>query len=425
MILFPLEFPWGADPRRAGVWEMNAYGLDGTATNRVGRMLLVLLVGLAVSVHAQTGPIMRTTPVFSEPGVYCAWPSVVRAANGDILVAFTATEEHLGPDGRILLVRSTDNAVSWGAPDTLLDTPIDDRESGFTQGPNGTLTAHLWSTFHTPRSYDALPPGSYPQDILDRWSSRVASTGYKEHGAIQGAWERRSSDNGHTWSRPSRGRDAVHGGIQLSNGTMLIASYRVDQPLIGVHVRRPDDTGYVRIAVVRSPQPDSIVFGEPHIAQLRSGRVIMMIRATARPYNDLDSRCHLWETYSDDDGKTWAEPFQTPLWGYPPHLLVLEDGRVLCTYGYRRPPFGERACVSRDGVTWMLAGETVLSADGPNGDLGYPASIALGGGRILTVYYQAPVPPGTVQQMHPPDPLRVKPSIIGTVWEVPQPGPRR
>ena len=148
----------------------------------------------------------------------------------------------------------------------------------------------------------------------------------------------------------------------------------------------------------------------------------MMIRATTIPYNDGDPRCVLWETFSDDGGGTWVHPFPTHLWGYPPHLLVLADGRVLCSYGYRRPPYGERACVSPDGITWDPANETILSQDAPNGDLGYPASVELGGGKILTVYYQPPVPQGTVQEMHPPDPGRMKPAILGTVWQVP-PGP--
>jgi sialidase-1 len=367
---------------------------------------------------AQPGHVIGTATVYQRPGEYCAWPSVVRAANGDLIVAFTATEEHLGPDGRVLLVRSTDNGVTWGGPDTLFDSPIDDRESGFTRTTEGGLYVHLWSTFHTVRSYAALAADSYRKDVLDRWNSRVAGSGYAGHGASQGAWERRSSDNGHTWSAPVRGRDAVHGGVQLRDGTILIASYRVDQPFIGVHVRRPGDTAYVRTAVVRSPMPDSIAFGEPHVAQLRSGRVIMMIRATTRPYNDRDPRCVLWETWSDDNGKNWGVPFATKLWGFPPHLLVLDDGRVLCTYGHRRPPFGERACVSTDGITWDPANEMVISHGAPNGDMGYPASVELGQGRILTVYYEAPVPPGTVQEMHPPDPRRVKPAILGTVWDL-------
>jgi hypothetical protein len=145
----------------------------------------------------------------------------------------------------------------------------------------------------------------------------------------------------------------------------------------------------------------------------------MMIRATVNPYNDQDPRCRLWECYSDDNGRTWSIPHVTPLWGFPPHLMLLSDGRVLCSYGYRREPFGQRACVSEDGLTWDVRDEVILRDDAPNGDLGYPASLELEPGRILTVYYQPNVPAETVQRMHPPDPLRTKPGILGTLWTVP------
>ena len=175
----------------------------------------------------------------------------------------------------------------------------------------------------------------------------------------------------------------------------------------GMGVYRADSPGgeYAAAAAIPSPLKDSVRFGEPHVLLLASGRVIMMIRATALRYDDMSPRCVLWETYSDDGGRTWAPPFSTSLWGFPPHLLKLSDGRILCTYGYRRPPFGERACLSDDGITWDLTNEVVIRDDAPNGDLGYPASVELDSSRILTVYYQPDVPKGTVQRMHPPDPL--------------------
>lgn len=369
---------------------------------------------------SQPGTVLRTATIYQPQGVYCAWPSIARASNGDLLVACTATEEHLAPDGRILLLRSTDDGRTWGAPDTLLDTPIDERESGFTAGADGRLVVHCWSTRHTPSFYRGLPPGAYGTDVIHRWVTVVDGDAYRACSPLHGAWQRTTTDNGRTWSAPVRSRDAVHGGIRRRDGSLLIASYRDDQPLIGVHLAGAGDTGYVRIATIASPQPESIAFGEPHMALLPSGRIIMMIRATAMPYNDRDPRCVLWETYSDDGGVTWVQPFATRLWGFPPHLLVLSDGRVLCSYGYRRIPFGERACISTDGVTWDPADETVLSDGAPNGDLGYPASVELRDGSILTVYYQPPVAPGTTQEMHPPDPLRTKPAILGTVWRAPR-----
>lgn len=62
---------------------------------------------------------------------------------------------------------------------------------------------------------------------------------------------------------------------------------------------------------------------------------------------------------------------------------------MLVAYGRRRRPFGERACLSRDGgLTWDVESEVTL-CDAPNDDLGYPASVQLDDGAILTVFYQS------------------------------------
>jgi hypothetical protein len=43
--------------------------------------------------------------------------------------------------------------------------------------------------------------------------------------------------------------------------------------------------------------------------------------------------------------------------------------------------------VSRDGgATWQH--DLVLRDDGPDGDLGYPASVEMPDGSLLTIYYQ-------------------------------------
>jgi hypothetical protein len=79
--------------------------------------------------------------------------------------------------------------------------------------------------------------------------------------------------------------------------------------------------------------------------------------------------------------------------GKPPHLTKLRDGRILVTYGYRFAPYGERACISSDGgTTWDYDNEIIIRDDAPSGDLGYPASIELEDGTVLTVYYQQEYP---------------------------------
>ena len=76
------------------------------------------------------------------------------------------------------------------------------------------------------------------------------------------------------------------------------------------------------------------------------------------------------------------------MYGGPGHLLNLADGRLLCTYGRRKAPFGVRACLSADGGrTWDLEREIVIRADLPNGDLGYPTTIEYAPGELFCCYY--------------------------------------
>lgn len=357
--------------------------------------------------------------VFEEPGHYLAWPALARTADGDLIVLFTRTDEHMGPQGAIWSCRSRDQGETWEPPVVVRDTLIDDRESGLTTLQDGSLLAHIWSTQHTESSYRGLSADAYAPGVVDRWIERVNLPDYREASHLHGAWNLLSTDGGHTWSDPVRGPDSIHGGIHLASGALLTASYRNDENHIGIYRTSAPLQPWERIAVVRCPQPDSVRFGEPHLTQLPGGRIILMIRATAIPYDDHADRCFAWISWSDDDGDSWAEARPTDIWGYPPHLLTLQDGRVLATYGYRRPPYGERACLSRDGIHWDPNDELILRDDAPNHDLGYPHSIELEPGKILTVYYQPNVPPGTRLQDRPPRPDRVKTSILGTLWELP------
>lgn len=363
--------------------------------------------------------VIRHLSIYEKRDAYCAWPAIARAANGDILILFTRTEEHMAPNGEILLSRSTDNAQTWLPPAIVYDTPIDDRESGITTLADGSLLTHLRSVRFDAATYQNLPDTAYPTELISRWSDYVEKPEYQNSASLSRAWQTVSRDHGVTWSKPTPGVDSIHGGIQLQDGSLLAASYRDEGGNIGVHATSNPETAWSKISTVECPQPESIRFGEPHILQLSSGRIIMMIRATAKPYDDGSPRCHLWTSYSDDNGASWAPAYETPLWGFPPHLLQLSDGRILCSYGYRRTPFGQRACISEDGITWKLEDEVVLRDDAVNKDLGYPVSIELEPGHILTVYYQPNIPANANPATHPPHPNRKKPGILGTIWKLP------
>jgi hypothetical protein len=168
-----------------------------------------------------TGPRIRAevighVNIYELPSEYCAWPSIARTLGGDLVVLFTRTEEHLGPDGAILLSRSTDNGRTWLRPVVVLDSPIDDRESGITTLRDGRIVGHFWSTFHTKEFYENLAPNSYGRDLLDKWIATVGQQRYRDGKRNSGASTAVSGDGGRTWSKLDRGHDSVHGGIELA-----------------------------------------------------------------------------------------------------------------------------------------------------------------------------------------------------------------
>ena len=95
---------------------------------------------------------------------------------------------------------------------------------------------------------------------------------------------------------------------------------------------------------------------------------------------------------SNDDGKSWKIDGQlTEESQHPGHLLSLNNGDLLLTYGNRKAgQYGVAVKTSKDnGKTW---GEEFLVIDDlTSGDSGYPASLQLPDGKIMTAYYSVGV----------------------------------
>ena len=70
--------------------------------------------------------------------------------------------------------------------------------------------------------------------------------------------------------------------------------------------------------------------------------------------------------------------------------------------------------ISPDGRTWDKTKPIVLADDAPNTDCGYPSSVEVGAGKVLTLYYQV-------------DDLKDVPassSARAVLWNVPAAGKR-
>ncbi len=139
-------------------------------------------------------------------------------------------------------------------------------------------------------------------------------------------------------------------------------------------------------------------YWEPTLPRLRDGRLLGMIRAPqfAGQYR---SGGYFFMTVSDDGGASWSEPKRTNIFafGNPADLLQLNDGRVVCTYGRRRPPYGVFLTVSDDGLSWDGTEATLREYKIPQNPrlrgadfpfhIGYASSVQLDSGEILTAYH--------------------------------------
>jgi hypothetical protein len=305
-----------------------------------------------------------------EDDKHFAFPGVALLRNGDIAVVYREATVHATEAiGKISLSRSRDGGRTWLPRVTAVDRPgVDERDPSILQLSDGTVM--LFSA-----DYSCIST-----DFGETWSDPRPTPVFGPKGAVE-------DEEGHV----------VYGGLRRVVQRNFSAIAGRPATLQANAVWRSKDKGLsweeVGIATYTLYKPgpyDYVWYDEPFMCVVPGKCWVMASRV------DLDGYARI--VRSTDRGKTWGEVTKTPVWGYPQHLLPLRDGRLLMTYGYRRPPFGVRACLSNDnGKTWDIENEIIIRMDaGPAegeesrvgaSDLGYPASIQLDDGRVFSVYY--------------------------------------
>lgn len=96
----------------------------------------------------------------------------------------------------------------------------------------------------------------------------------------------------------------------------------------------------------------------------------------------------MFKTFSRDGGRSWTDPEPMGFLGAPPHMLLHSSGAIILTYSRRKVGTqGVFARVSRDGGV-TFGEETLIGPEAYIWDQGYPSTVELDGGSLLTVYYQ-------------------------------------
>jgi len=298
------------------------------------------------------------------------FPVAIRLQDGRIAVVLRGGAPHVGIQGRLDMVFSSDEGRTWTKPALVIDSPLDDRNPALGQASDGALVVGY------------LRNGNY--DDNGRYDPKLEKP--------IGTWVTRSVDGGQTWSESALidtadiGWGSPYGKILvMPDGAMLM-------PIYGGPIRAPGEKGaetdnsYVYRSTdngktwQRYATPGPQRFNETALVRLNSGRLLAAMRSQNKGDVSLSD--------SSDDGKTWSEPQPlTPAKVHPADLILLPDERILLVTGYRIGPFGVRGIVGDKHGKFDYENRFILVNDATSTDCGYPSSVVLKDGRIFTVYY--------------------------------------
>lgn len=313
---------------------------------------------------------------------YFGWPSAARLQDGRIAVVCSGFRaEHVCPFGKACISYSDDNGKTYIGPTPVIDTPLDDRDSGIT--PFGE-SSFIITSFNNTRKlqHEYNPDNKFFHSYLDTVTD-------EEEKKFIGSEFRITNDLGRTYGEILISPvTSPHGPLCLNDGTVLWVGRAFNsestfkQGEQGIRCYTVDKNGKME-KVGEIPDIPGGYSCEPHTVQLKDGTLICHIR------NDVDFST--WQSESTDSGKSWSDPHPVlpPHGGAPAHLLLHSSGVLMSVYGYREKPYGIKAMFSFDGgKTWDK--DYRIYENPVSDDLGYPSTIELDDGTLLTVFYAHP-----------------------------------
>ncbi|RKN86327.1 sialidase family protein [Paenibacillus ginsengarvi] len=323
---------------------------------------------------------------------YNTFPSIVRNAQGTYITAFRQAPdrldsyglEHIDPSSKAVYVTSEDG-VQWSRQSGVV---YDDYFYGV-QDPclnvlkDGTVFATIFM-WKVAEQEDVSDQPDFSHRIFGRWAGKAV-----------GAYTLRSTDGGITWDRPiavSLKDVYIRGNVaELDDGSLLAPFYGYEDGTWSVVVGRTNDRGlsWTRHAVI-DPE-EGYGFFEPNLYVAPSGKIVLFTRChkTKPEQGDGGTAYPLVTAESGDGGLTWSRPVKRRFYSPSPfHVLRLESGQVLLSYGYRFKPFGIRAALlDPECGNLEQAEEVIVRDDGHGSDIGYTSAVQLEDGRVLITYY--------------------------------------
>jgi len=347
--------------------------------------------------------------VYRQPGRFAGWPANygIWSWGNEIVVGFTLgwLDASAGFHARNRLrpmqpvqARSVDGGATWEVVPMPLQSPGD---AGISADEHMVPELQTATAIHQKRGPLPEPcPGNVDFTHPD-FALLCARTGL---GKGTTSWFYLSTDRCRSWQGPYSLPNFGLAGVEARTDYLvtgergcllfLTASRRTGGEGSGVFCAKTQDGGqsFERISwVTRSRGPGFKIM--PATVRLDDSQLRTAVRCQTASGNFI-------EIYASPDlGQTWRRlsrpvPF-TGQHGNPPTLTRLSGpgSRLALVYGYRADPSGMRACISSDGgATW--GDEMILRQDTTCHDIGYPRTVLLPGGDLLSIYYYADDPAG-------------------------------
>jgi hypothetical protein len=316
---------------------------------------------------------------------------------------------------------SHDEGETWSAPIIVNDTHLDDRDAGLVCWGDGNI---MLSWFNNELDVFDHPGRQrlYP-NIVEPFSQAMLAKWVDLPKEEYGSFTRISRDGGKTWSEPRKSPvTCPHGPIRRADGSFLyVGAERLSGyehvPANAMCAVESHDDGetWEFLSALPAPKehngkPLSGVC-EPHCVDLGNGEILAAVRCFLLG-DDRSKDQHYFTVYtcrSTDNGKTWQEPVFMERYGAPPHFMVHSSGALILSCGKRfGDTSGQYARISWDkGLTWEEDIMISPEAPAPVVDQGYPSTVELSNGDLLSTYYQRV--PGDEY-----------PSILYTRWTLPE-----
>jgi hypothetical protein len=185
--------------------------------------------------------------------------------------------------------------------------------------------------------------------------------------------------------RPTPGRAMAKGSlegnvVQLANGDLLrIANFALsDDEMHRVCLLKSTDRGasWSYMSTVADPTTESRNFNESALLRLPDGSFLSMMRTmSGEP---------MYQSKSTDGGLTWSKPVSAGVNGVRPHMELMSNGVIACSYGRLSypPSLGDQVMFSLDGgESWM---DHTTIYHGPS--TGYTSMVEVRPGELLLAY---------------------------------------